>query len=141
MGLIFSLPAFAFDRNTYLRHKLFRLTCNAVINKRYFAGKAANLKMMLLYKPFQLSILLRRLNMVPAETNADAKHLWQGEPIKQIVRYAIASFTASAGVDIAKTMGRTSKSRSAVSATDTAIKSVTVFPMRLFLLSLMTQTS
>ena len=37
--------------------------------------------------------------------------------------------TASSGVDMTETMGRTRSSKSAVSASETAMKSVTVLPM------------
>ena len=63
------------DRDTDLRHKLFRITGDPIVNQRYFAGKAIDLKVVLLYKPFQPSILLQRLKVMSAKTNADTKRL------------------------------------------------------------------
>ena len=51
-----------------------------------------------------------------------------GMPIKQTVRYRTVPSTASAGVDIMPTIGRTRMSKSAASPTDSAINSVTVLP-------------
>ena len=55
------------DRDTDLRHKLFRITGDPIVNQRYFAGKAIDLKVVLLYKPFQPSILLQRLKVMSAK--------------------------------------------------------------------------
>ena len=52
-----------------------------------------------------------------------------GMPIKQTVRYATVPGTASAGVDIQTAIGSAIRASTAVSATETAIKSVTVLPM------------
>lgn len=52
-----------------------------------------------------------------------------GIPIKQPVRYAAVSLIASFGVDMAETIGWTKRSKRTVSATETAINSVTVFPI------------
>ncbi len=46
-----------------------------------------------------------------------------------MVRYAAVSLIASFGVDMAETIGWTKRSKRTVSATETAINSVTVFPI------------
>ena len=52
-----------------------------------------------------------------------------GIPIKQMMREAAVPSDGSAGVDITEMLGRTSTSRITISVTETAINSVTVFPM------------
>lgn len=49
--------------------------------------------------------------------------------LKQMVRYAAVSLIASFGVDMAETIGWTKRSKRTVSATETAINSVTGFPI------------
>ena len=49
--------------------------------------------------------------------------------LKQPVRYAAVSLIASFGVDMAETIGWTKRSKRTVSATETTINSVTVFPI------------
>ena len=49
-------------------------------------------------------------------------------PIKQTLRYAMVPSTASAGVDMARTMGCTKASSSTVSTSETVINRMTVFP-------------
>ena len=56
-------------------------------------------------------------------------------PIKQTVKYCTVPATASGGVDITDTMGRTRISSAAVTTADTAINSVAVLPMMAQVLS------
>ena len=49
-------------------------------------------------------------------------------PAKQMMRYRTVPPTASSGVDMTLTIGRTSRTRTAVMAADTSMNSVTVLP-------------
>lgn len=52
-----------------------------------------------------------------------------GIPTKQIVRYATVPSTASAGVDITATIGRTMQRKNAIIAAETIQNKITVLPM------------
>ena len=62
-----------------------------------------------------------------------------GIPTKQIVRYATVPSTASAGVDITATIGRTMQRKNAIIATETMQNKITVLPMVCFSLPLPVQ--
>ena len=72
------------------------------------------------------------LLLSPRPRNTELRMLYaviNGMPIKQMVRYAAVPLTASSGVDMTETIGRTRSSKSTVSAAETAINSVAVFPI------------
>ena len=66
------MDLFAFDRYADFGYVFIRIIGDAVVDERDLAGKAADLQVMFLHKCFQSPVLLRRLQVMSAKTNADA---------------------------------------------------------------------